>query len=122
MGEENQRSETWAITQGGVKRLRRSAQATEDLEKAFDYYFDVVNLEVAERFSDEVDRAMSHISQNPGTGSLRYSTPKTGESFDVRFWTLHRFPYAIFYVESKEYVHIVRVLHQSSNIPIHLES
>ena len=102
--------------------MRRSAQATEDLEQAFDYYFDVANIEVAERFSDEVDRAMSHIAQHPGTGSLRYSTPKTSETFAVRFWTLNRFPYAIFYVEGKEDVHIIRVLHQSSDIPSQLES
>ena len=52
-----------------MKRLTRRAQATDDLEIALDYYFDAVNLDLAERFKDEVDEAMAHISRHPGTGS-----------------------------------------------------
>ena len=107
-----------------MKRLTRRAQATDDLEIAFDYYFDAVNLDLAERFKDGVDYAMAHISRHPGTGSRRYSAghlagPTGG---DLRFWTLNKFPYSIFYCEREDHIEIIRVLHQSSNIPVHLES
>ena len=102
-----------------MKGLTRRAQATEDLEIAFDYYFQAVSLDLAERFRDEVDDAMAHISRHPGTGSRRYSTGFTGG--DLRFWTLNKFPYSIFYVEREDLIEIIRVLHQASNIPVHLE-
>ncbi len=102
-----------------MKRLIRKAQATQDLELAFDYYFQVANLDLAERFRDEVDDAMMHISRYPGTGSRRYSAVFKGG--DLRFWTLNKFPYSIFYFERENHIEIVRMLHQSSNIPVHLE-
>ena len=55
-----------------MKRLARRAKATQDLEIAFDYYFQAVNFDLAERFKDDVDDAMAHISRHPGTGSRRY--------------------------------------------------
>jgi toxin ParE1/3/4 len=102
-----------------VKRLVRRAQATDDLQLAFEYYFDAANIAVAERFRDEVDDAMAHIARHPGTGSPRYS--QTVNGLEIRFWTLNKFPYSIFYFERKDYVEILRVLHQSSNIPVHLD-
>ncbi len=110
-----------------MKRLTRRAQATDDLEIAFDYYFQAVNLDLAERFRDEVDDAMAHLSRHPGTGSRRYSAGHSaGHSAgptggDLRFWTLNKFPYSIFYFEREDHVEIIRVLHQASNIPVHLE-
>ena len=106
-----------------MKRLTRRAQATDDLEIAFDYYFDAVNLDLAERFRDEVDDAMVHISRHPGTGSRRYSVSHAAglAGGDLRFWTLNKFPYSIFYFEREDFIEIIRVLHQASNTPVHLE-
>ena len=39
----------------------------------------------------------------------------------LRFWTLNRFPYAVFYVESGPGIEVVRVLHQSADIPVRLQ-
>ena len=102
-----------------MKRLARRAKATQDLEIAFDYCFQAVNFDSAERFKDEVDDAMAHISRNPGTGSRRYSAGLTG--VDLRFWTLDKFSCSIFYFEREDHIEIIRVLNQSSNIPARLE-
>ena len=103
-----------------LKRLARRAKATQDLEIAFDYYFQAVNFGLAERFKDEFDDAMAHISHYPGTESCRYSAGLTGG--DLWFWTLDKFLYSIFYFEREDHIEIIRVLHQSSNIPARLET
>lgn len=102
-----------------MKRIERRVRATQDLEDAFAHYIDVADVFVAERFMNEVERAIAHISQHPGTGSPRYSQILGNEQF--RFWTLNKFPYAVFYLERVDYIEIVRVLHQSQNIAAHLE-
>jgi toxin ParE1/3/4 len=102
-----------------VKRLVRRAQATQDLENAFDYYLEAANLDVAERLLNEVGDAMAHIARHPGTGSPRYSLLIKGHEF--RFWTLNKFPYSVFYFEHDDFIDIIRVLHQSADIPNHLQ-
>ena len=102
-----------------MKRIERRARATQDLEDAFGYYIDFTEVSIAERFMAEVERAFRHISQHPGTGSARYSSLPNGDQ--LRFWTLNKFPYAVFYLERLDYIEIVRVLHQASDIPSHLE-
>ena len=102
-----------------MKRIKRRVRATQDLEDAFSYYIDRVDIGVAERFMDEVDQALTHIAQHPGTGSPRYAQLLKNER--LRFWTLSKFPYAVFYLERADYIEIVRVLHQSQDIPSHLE-
>lgn len=93
-------------------------QATNDLERAFEYYFDVANLEVAERFREAVAQALDHIERHPTTGSMRYAL--TDVKPPLRFWTLNQFPYAVFYFAHAEHIDIVRELHQSTDIPVHL--
>ena len=102
-----------------MKRIERRVRATQDLEDAFSYYIDHADVLVAERFMAEVERALKHIAQHPGTGSPRYSHLLDGEPF--RFWTLNKFPYAVFYLERADYIEIICVLHQASDIPSHLE-
>lgn len=102
-----------------MNRIERRVRATQDLEEAFAHYIEVADVLVAERFLDEVDRAIAHIAQHPGTGSPRYAHMPGAEPF--RFWTLNKFPYAVFYLERLDFIEIVRVLHQSQNIYAHLE-
>ncbi len=99
--------------------IERRVRATQDLEDAFAYYIEVAGFLVAERFMENVDRAMAHIAQYLGSGSPRYAQVPEGEQ--IRFWTLNKFPYAVFYIERLNCVEIVRVLHQASDIPAHLE-
>lgn len=102
-----------------MKRIVLFAQAISDLERAFDYYFDVANLQVAEQFRDAVAQALNHIERHPATGSMRYTVANVNPP--LRFWTLNRFPYAVFYFAHSERIDIVRVLHQSADIPQHLQ-
>jgi toxin ParE1/3/4 len=102
-----------------VKRLLRRSEASEDVENAVLYYLEHAEPEVAERFLNEYDDALLHITQFPGTGSGRYTSLLSADG--LRFWTLHKFPYAVFYLEHANTIEIIRVLHQSSDIPAHLQ-
>ena len=102
-----------------MKRILRRAEASDDAESAVLYYLEHAGTALADRFLDEYDRALLHIAQFPATGSVRYSS--LFDTVRLRFWTLHKFPYAVFYLEHPDAIEIVRVLHQSSDIPAHLQ-
>ena len=106
-----------------MTRLVLFTQAADDLEQAFAYYFDVANLQLAERFRDAVGDALTHIERHPSTGSTRHSVSDAQPP--LRFWTPNKFPYAVFYFAHLQHldphIHIVRVLHQASDIPQHLQ-
>ncbi len=102
-----------------MKRIVLFARATDDLERAFEYYFDVANLQIAEQFQDAVAQAIDHVKRHPATGSMRYTVSSAKPP--LRFWTLNQFPYAVFYFAHSEHIDIVRVLHQSTDIPQHLQ-
>jgi toxin ParE1/3/4 len=100
-----------------LSRLREAAVL--DIDEALNYYFTEAP-HMVRRFENAVLEARGHVEKFPGTGSKRYLSG-SGEDI-LRFWTLNKFPYAMFCFERAEYIEIVRLLHQSSNIPIHLES
>jgi toxin ParE1/3/4 len=106
-----------------VTRLVLFARAADDLEQAFAHYFDVADLQLAERFRDAVGDALAHIERHPSTGSTRHSVSDAQPP--LRFWTINKFPYAVFYFAHLQHpdphIHIVRVLHQASDIPHHLQ-
>jgi len=106
-----------------VTRLVLFAQAVDNLEQAFDCYFDVANLQRAERFRDAVGDALAHIERHPSTGSTRHSVSDAQPP--LHFWAIHKFPYAVFYFahlqHADPHTNIVRVLHLASDIPHHLQ-
>ena len=102
-----------------MKPVTASALAESDVDEAVTHYLTEASFDVAERFMNAYDEALQHISHCPGTGSRRYTTSEV--DFELRFWTLKKFPYAVFYRERTDDVEIIRVLHQASDIPIHLE-
>ena len=63
--------------------------------------------------------AVAHIGLKPGTGSLHYAIPDSQQP--LRFWTLDRFPYAVFYMERESLIEIIPVLNQATDIPVHLD-
>ena len=89
-----------------------------DIDEALDYYL-VAAPHMISKLEDAILEARYHVERFPGTGSKRYQS-NDGEDV-LRFWTLKKFPYAIFYFERPVYVEIIRVLHQSADIPVHLE-
>lgn len=102
-----------------MKPVLRKQRATADIRNAAKHYATIPDTALARRFVEAVDVALAHIGQHPGTGSPRYSSTLTHPG--LRFWTLKRFPYAVFYVERTDHIEVLRVLHQSSDIPGHLQ-
>jgi toxin ParE1/3/4 len=98
--------------------VRLREQARDDLDNAAAYYDEHAS-HMTQLFIDSYLAAQSHIAQHPGTGSKKYATRPLLKG--LRFWLLHNFPYAVFYVERANQIEIVRVLHQSSDIPAHLQ-
>ena len=106
-----------------MTRLVLFARAADDLEQAFACYLDVAKLQHAERFRDAVGEALAHIERHPSTGSTRHSV--SDATPPLRFWTLNKFPYAVFYFahlqHADPHTNIVRVLHLASDIAQHLQ-
>lgn len=100
-----------------MKRLIVLRRAMRDLTDAQLYYRSAApHMEAP--FAETVDAEFSHLQKHPGTGSPRYGL-RLGMP-DLRSWPLKKFPYLILYTERKEHIEVVRVLHQSSDIPVHL--
>lgn len=84
------------------------------------YYLEAAGDKVADNFIQQTETALLHLQSFPGTGSNRYA--QMSPHAHLRFWTLKRFPYAVFYIERDTVIAIVRVLHQASDIPFHLDA
>jgi len=101
-----------------VKPVQPRAAAETDIDRAFSHYWTHGGHPLAERFLDEYDNALVHIAHHPGTGSPRHARAVRVKG--MRFWTLSHFPFAVFYVEHPDRIDVLRVLHQSSDLPRHL--
>jgi toxin ParE1/3/4 len=90
-------------------------QADLDIQEAFDHYVGEAGAEVALRFIDSLENAMTDIGRHPAMGSPRYAHELNLPG--LRHWPVTGFPYLIFYVESESYIEVWRVLHGSRDIP-----
>lgn len=102
-----------------MKPCQPSAQAEADIDTAVDWYLQEAALETAPGFVHAYSAAFDHIARHPGTGSRGHGA-LVGKP-DLRCWLLDRFPFSVFYVERSTHIEIIRVLHQASDIPAHLE-
>lgn len=102
-----------------MKPSRLREKTREDLHHAVAYYAEHAP-HMVDRFADAFLAARHHIETHPGTGSARYA--KELGLAGTRFWTLNDFPYAVFYVERADFIDILRVLHQASDIPARFEN
>jgi toxin ParE1/3/4 len=89
--------------------------ANRDVEDAISYYLGESSNEVALGFVDALQRAYRHISRHPARGSSRYATELNLPG--LRSWPVGRFPYLVFYVETKDCIDVWRVLHSARDIP-----
>ena len=92
----------------------RSALADADIDSAVDFYL-AGGPRAATAFIDALERATRHVGANPASGSPRYALELNIPG--LRFWPLGRFPYALFYIEHPEHVHVIRCVHMSRDIP-----
>ena len=102
-----------------MKPAIRSALAQADVEAALDYYCSEA-AHAASGFIDALEKATAHTKRYPGTGSPRYAHELN--LAQLRYWPLTRYPYALFYIEHDDHVHVVRVVHMSRDIPATLRA
>ena len=93
--------------------LRERAQR--DIDVAVEHYLTEAGAAVAFDFIDALEDARRQIGEQPAAGSPRYA-----HELDIpglRFRTVKRFPYLVFYVERETEIDVWRVLHGARDIP-----
>lgn len=112
-----------------MKQIIISAQADADFISFYDHYLMQAGQGIAAQFDQRSNDALTHIQRFPRTGSTRYAYLMPASPFDsdenddlmvLRCWTYRQFPLIIFYMEHQDIIHIIRVLHQASDLPQHL--
>ena len=101
-----------------MKRLTVQRRAMRDLADARAYYRQEAP-QVLVDFALTVDSELSHLRRHPDTGSPRYGLQLGIPG--LRSWPVKKFPYMIFYRVEDTRIVVLRVLHQSTDIPVHLE-
>lgn len=102
-----------------MKPSRLREMALQDIDDALAYY-DAHAPHMLDAFEKAIITARQHVEEFPQTGSPRYALDNSDPV--LRFWLTTRFPYAVFYFERETVIDIVRVMHQSSDIPVHLDA
>lgn len=93
--------------------LRERAQR--DIDGVVRHYLTEAGAAVALDFIDALEDARRQIGEQPAAGSPRYE-----HELDIpglRFRTVKRFPYLVFYVERETEIDVWRVLHGARDIP-----
>lgn len=98
-----------------TRRVIRRRRARLDIEEAAFWYALEADAAVAEQFVAAVETGMHHVAEHPSTGSMRYA--EYGVQAGLRFWSLHGFPWLIFYHVDGEVVNVLRVLHAKRDLP-----
>ncbi|MDR2880959.1 MAG: type II toxin-antitoxin system RelE/ParE family toxin [Azoarcus sp.] len=98
-----------------VKPVVPREQAHRDAEDAIAYYLGEGTEVVALGFIDALEKAYTHIGRHPATGSPRYAHELNLPG--LRFWSLTRYPYLVFYIEHADHIDVWRVLHGQRDIP-----
>ena len=100
-----------------MKSLAIQGRALRDMEQARAYYQrEAAHMTAA--FATELDAALLHLQRQPGMGSPRWGLQLGLPG--LRAWPLTLFPYILMYRLTPEKIQLLRVLHQSTDIPQHL--
>ena len=89
--------------------------ARNDIDQAVDHYLEEAGATVALAFINAAEATLRRIGELPGSGSPRYAHELGIPG--LRFLSIDRFPYLIFYMEGKEEIDVWRVLHGARDIP-----
>ena len=90
-------------------------RALDDVQSAIDHYLAEQAPQAALGFIQALERAYTHLSRQPDTGSPRYAHGL--QLPGLRSWPLSRYPYLVFYRVTPEHVDVWRVLHQQRDMP-----
>lgn len=102
-----------------MKPAIRSALADADIAAAVDFYL-AESATVARRFIAALERSVRQIEAHPESGSPRYAHELNLPQ--LRFCPLHRFPYALFYIEHADHLDVIRCVHMSRDLPASLRA
>lgn len=94
-------------------------KAEDDLDKVCAHFLSTAGTDTVVDFLLDFDKAIAMISQFPGTGSPRYGYEVELEG--MRYWSMKRFPYLIFYMEKEHCIDVWRVMHSSMDIGSELD-
>ena len=91
------------------------SQANRDVDEAIDHYLSESAEQAALGFVDALEKAYARIARHPATGSSPYAHALSIPG--LRSWPLTRYPYLVFFMESKDHIDIWRVLHGQRDVP-----
>ncbi|MBV8667263.1 MAG: type II toxin-antitoxin system RelE/ParE family toxin [Burkholderiaceae bacterium] len=97
-----------------MHRIEISPFAREQIREVVRYYATEASSIIASRFRDEFKSACRFIAENPDAGSLRFSYLLS--EMGIRTWSLHRFPFRIFYTKHDRLVRILAVDHERRDV------
>ena len=90
-------------------------RARRDIDEAIEHYLSGAEPAVALDFVDALEDALRQVGERPASGS-----PRHAHELDIpglRFQSVGRFPYPVFYVEREADIDVWRVLHGARDIP-----
>ena len=90
-------------------------RARRDIDEAIEHYLTEAGEPVALAFIDALEDARHRIGEQPASGSLRHAHEL--DLPGLRFRTVRKFPYLVFYVERETEIDVWRVLHGARDIP-----
>jgi toxin ParE1/3/4 len=101
------------------RNLVRRPAAQRDLAEAAAYLVTEGGSALSHRFLDELEAAFRRLCSFPHLGKRWPTTNR--ELTGIRRWPLAHFPYSVFYLPTETTIEIVRVLHNSRDLPPLLE-
>lgn len=90
-----------------MNRLLISEEAFWDIKEAIEYYARISSENTANRFREQLEKALDYITLKPLSLALKYKM--------VRTFNLKRFPYQIHFIYKEEQVMVMGVFHAKSN-------
>ena len=90
-------------------------RAKRDIDEAIEHYLSEAGPAVALDFIDALDDTLRQIGEQPASGS-----PRHAHELDIpglRFRSVGRYPYLVFYVERDAEIDVWRALHGARDIP-----
>ncbi|MDE0410025.1 MAG: type II toxin-antitoxin system RelE/ParE family toxin [Alphaproteobacteria bacterium] len=90
-------------------------RARRDIDETIEHYQSEAGGAIALNFIDALEDALRQIGERPASGSPRHAHEL--EIPGLRFQSVGRFPYLVFYVEREADIDVWRVLHGARDIP-----
>jgi toxin ParE1/3/4 len=97
------------------RSLALNPRADFDIKDVLSHYQAQQAFQAGEAFLSELARCLKFVQTFPKAGSVRLGN-EVGRR-NIRTWPMNKFPFLLLYKETHDQVDVLRVLHQSSDIP-----